>query len=46
MGVQGREYGAVTIMSFWIMEGYAVGFLIGSSVVVSRSILRGDEVEG
>ena len=31
--------GAVTIMEFWTMEGYAVGFLIGVSILSFRRIL-------
>ena len=40
--LRGGGTGAVTIMEFGTMEGYAVGFLIGVYVVVVRSILVGD----
>ena len=41
MEVGGGGAGSVTIMEFWTMEGYAVGFLIGKAVVAVRSILGG-----
>ena len=34
--------GAVNIMEFWTMLGYAIGFLIGVTVVVVRIILGCD----
>ena len=39
--MRGGVSGAVTIMEFWTMEGYNIGFLIGVAVVVVRSILGG-----
>ena len=39
MEVQGGVSGAATIMEFWTMEGYSVGFLLGILVVAVRSIL-------
>ena len=40
--VRGEVSGTTTIMEFWNMEGYAVGFLIGVAVVAVRSILGAD----
>ena len=40
------EAGAVTMMGFWTMNGYSVGFLIGVAVVLVRSILGGNKGSG
>ena len=44
--VQGGGSVATTIMEFWTMEGYAVGFLTGVAVVEVRGILGGDKGSG
>ena len=46
MEVKGGGSSVVTIMEFWTMEGYNIGFLIGVAVVVVRSILGGDKGSG
>ena len=46
MEVGGGGAGSVTIMEFWTMEGYAIGFLIRAAAVAVRSILGGDEGAG
>ena len=38
--------GAATIMDFWTLEGYAVGFLKGVALAVLISILGGDKGAG
>ena len=46
MEVREGGAGAATIIEFWTMEGYAVGFLIFVAVVTARSMLVGDKEEG
>ena len=46
MELWGGGYGAATIMAFWTMEGYAVGFLIGLNLVSVRIIFGGDKGAG
>ena len=48
MEVRGGKSGYVTIMEFWTLEGYVVGFLkyVAVVVVVARSRLGGDEGAG
>ena len=46
MEVLGGGAFAATIMEFWTMEGYAVGFLIGVVVFEVRSITGGEKVSG
>ena len=40
------EAGAVTMMGFWTMNGYSVGFLIGVYEVAGRSLIGGEKGAG
>ena len=46
MKVWGGGHVAATILAFYTIEGYAVGFLIGVSVVEIISILGGEKGSG
>ena len=46
MEVRGGGYGAMTIMEFWTIEVYDVGFLMCVAIVVVRSILGDDKEVG
>ena len=44
--VRGGGSGAATVLEFWTMEGYDVGFLIGVAAVLVIIIFGGEEITG